>query len=524
MVLNFHISNQSYSSLRQARNTAILNVDNWDDFGFKSLFHLSIFDDNGVNHEIGSVKIGYVGQQEGWLEGGIPAQFESLDENFFSLGQDSDYYRNIKKKLSPELAENLLSSLGDIVNDSDRFGRAKNEQVFNTSLLRSVSLSAIDNQYKRILEGGAPLTEYRFCYEKEPSNDYSGFKLDFHIKPDSKPSTNIHVLIGRNGVGKTTLLDNMVGAILSNQQDNGEAGEFTNREGMSQFVPTALPDNYFSGVVSVSFSAFDPFVPPPTQNDRSLGTCYFYVGLKEIFDQNGGRVNRLKEPSELGADFIDSVKVCLGLHEKRERWLNSVRKLETDDNFAEMNLCQLADIAAGDQFDHRAASIFSRMSSGHAIVLLSITKLVETVEEKTLVLMDEPESHLHPPLLSAFTRALSDLLINRNGVAIIATHSPVVLQEVPRSCVSILRRTRLVGNVDRPEGETFAENVGVLTREVFGLEVSKSGFHELLTKSVREGLSYEEIEESYDYQLGFEGRIILRALILERDSLDGDVL
>ncbi len=40
------------------------------------------------------------------------------------------------------------------------------------------------------------------------------------------------------------------------------------------------------------------------------------------------------------------------------------------------------------------------MSSGHAIVLLTVTKLVARVEEKTLVLIDEPESHLHPPLLS----------------------------------------------------------------------------------------------------------------------------
>jgi len=41
--------------------------------------------------------------------------------------------------------------------------------------------------------------------------------------------------------------------------------------------------------------------------------------------------------------------------------------------------------------------ILSRMSSGHAVVLLTITRLVATVEEKTLVLLDEPESHLHPP-------------------------------------------------------------------------------------------------------------------------------
>ena len=138
-----------------------------------------------------------------------------------------------------------------------------------------------------------------------------------------------------------------------------------------------------------------------------------------------------------------------------------------------------------------------------------------------MVLIDEPESHLHPPLLSAFTRALSDLLVSRNAVAIVATHSPVVLQEVPKSCVSILRRTRLISKVDRPERETFAENVGVLTREVFGLEVSKSGFHNVLADSVVNGYSYEQIESEYDEQLGFEGKAILRAMIASRDSSAG---
>lgn len=91
----------------------------------------------------------------------------------------------------------------------------------------------------------------------------------------------------------------------------------------------------------------------------------------------------------------------------------------------------------------RGRSLFGKLSSGHKIVLLTITRLVETVEERTLVLLDEPEAHLHPPLLSALVRALSDLLINRNGVGIIATHSPVVLQEVPRSCVWKVRRTNV---------------------------------------------------------------------------------
>ena len=137
-------------------------------------------------------------------------------------------------------------------------------------------------------------------------------------------------------------------------------------------------------------------------------------------------------------------------------------------------------------------------------------------------MLDEPEGHLHPPLLSAFIRSLADLLIRRNGVAIIATHSPVVLQEVPRSCVWKLRRNGVIVNAERPDIETFGENVGILTREIFGLEVMNSGFHKLLKDAAElENLTYEEILARFDGQLGAEARAIVRARVSNRDAGGG---
>jgi predicted ATP-dependent endonuclease of OLD family len=91
-----------------------------------------------------------------------------------------------------------------------------------------------------------------------------------------------------------------------------------------------------------------------------------------------------------------------------------------------------------------------------------MTRLIELVDERTLILLDEPESHLHPPLLSAFIRALSDLLVKRNGVAVIATHSPVVLQEVPKSCAWKLRRSGRVALAERPSGRASRPSVRML--------------------------------------------------------------
>ena len=70
----------------------------------------------------------------------------------------------------------------------------------------------------------------------------------------------------------------------------------------------------------------------------------------------------------------------------------------------------------------------------------------------------------------------------------------------------------------RPEEETFGENVGTLTREVFGLEVVKSGFHNLLVKSVESGSSYDALLAEYNHQLGYEAKAILKALIIDRDK------
>ncbi|MFE2012871.1 AAA family ATPase [Streptomyces sp. NPDC059491] len=70
----------------------------------------------------------------------------------------------------------------------------------------------------------------------------------------------------------------------------------------------------------------------------------------------------------------------------------------------------------------------------------TLAQLVQHTTERTLVLIDEPEAHLHPPPLSTFVRQLSQLLSDRNGLAVIATHSPGVFQETPSDAAWALRR------------------------------------------------------------------------------------
>jgi predicted ATPase len=506
-----------------SRDTAYLSVDNWNDFSFKTLFYLTIFDLEGIEHEIGNVKIAFKGQTiDKATFTTLGKGFSLLPEQYFSLGTDVEYYKNLNK-LNADLKQNVLKALKDIVYKPEQLKDIEGEDVLNTSLFREVTLSDVHGQFSRVLAGFDELSNFDFNFVRQNLGGFCNLKIPFKVEVGSIPSTNVHAFIGRNGCGKTTILNGMIDAITN--PENTECF-FTESD---LFTETRIPKGYFRSLVSVSFSAFDPFTPPQEQPDPAKGTKYFYIGLKNR-DSN----ETLNSLGELRKDFVSALIGCLSNEDKKDLWLDAIKELSSDQNFENMGLSilntryvnlkekhldtQIDNDKFRELFYQDIHNYLLRMSSGHAIVLFTITRLVNTVGEKSLVLLDEPEGHLHPPLLAAFLRTLSDLLYIKNGVAIIATHSPVVIQEIPQSCVWKVLRSREIIVVERPEIETFGENLGVLTREVFGLEVASSGYHALLIKSVELGLSYEKILATYKNQIGLEGRTVLKAMVLSRDA------
>ena len=289
--------------------------------------------------DLGGLKIGYTGQPKGWTRSKIPETFVSLPVDWFSLGQDVGYYRTFFQELSPDERIAILRALRDVVIDESTLVAAREEQVFKDSLMRGVSLSTIHGQFKRVLQGEVELTDFHFSYFQAGDEKHAPMALDFEVKASSKPSTNVHVLIGRNGVGKTTLLNNMVGALLDVPRMDQPAHGFNEP---SIFRSTPLSKEYFSSVVSVSFSAFDPFLPPADRPDRTLGPAYFYIGMKNARSgQAAGQRPPPKTDSDLVNDFIASFRSCLSQSVKRARWLAAIERLESDANFAEMDLGRL---------------------------------------------------------------------------------------------------------------------------------------------------------------------------------------
>lgn len=491
--------------------TAYLIRDNWNDwFTYVTMFTLVVVDDRGEHQQAGSVKIGRRGMNDGDATPNIPDAFDALSPEFFSLGQDETYYETLNL-LSEALKARVLDGLRDVALDLDLFAEFEGEEVMGKSLLRDRRASTVRGRLHRLALGDARLTEFHFSYTlPEGQRGSAPPTLTFDVHPESQPPTNVHVLIGRNGVGKTRFMQGLAQALLQRPNEDGTVGAVAMTE-------DGYNEASFIGLVLVSFSAFDDF-DLATHGDDPYWAVQ--VGLRMTIQTPDGDVAATKSPHHLTRDFVASFDRCrVGL--RAARWRKAVETLGADDLFRDSDVVQLLDLDE-DEWRPAAERVFSLLSSGHKIVLLTVTLLVQYTDERTLVLLDEPEAHLHPPLLSAFVRSLSDLLVSRNGAAVVATHSPVVLQEVPRSCTWVIRRSGDETRANRPEQETFAENVSDLTREVFGLEITKSGFHQLVAEAVADrDLDYEGVLARFEGQLGAEGRALARALIAERDSDGG---
>lgn len=499
-MFNFYISQYGRATNNQyADGSLILSTDPWDDFGFETKFHMYYMQDK-ARLSIGEIKIGFIGQQEkldrtlayeSATRKIIPQEFQQLDKQFFSLGQSSDFYETLYQRFGQENTFKILQSLNDVSIQLDRLNELMDETVFTTSLLRSIDEWQIPNQFAQIIQGRPKLDNYDFVFM------FKNNRLLFHITALSNPPSNMHAVIGKNGVGKTTLLNAMLASLISKEIDN----PFSDREGKfsdGSYTDFPLEKDYFSKIIYISYSIFGQTVPD-TDNKKLA-----YLGLK----QKIGDKILIKDISSLFEEF----QFSLGIIQSSQSLSRLLRQVLP--YFASSYEPEILDkILATNPENKLSEQDFSALSSGHSIVLLIVVNLIANVIEKTLVLFDEPEIHLHPPLLSALVRAVNDIVIKKNGVCIFATHSPVVLQEIPANCVHIIHREGDLVNISRPPLETFGENVSRLTHEVFGLEIRETGFYHLLTDyfATKNG-SAEAVIQAFGDQLGSEAVGLLYSL------------
>lgn len=497
------------------KNIMVLNPDNWDDYSYKTLFQATYIDEYGKRIEVGSIKIAKSGMDHGKIKDLLPKEFEFLPDDCFSLWQSAESYNNVKK-IEDKYNLKIFESLNDIAYDLSLLKKYENQRIVTDSLFRFVSKHTCVNQFNRIAHGEALLTPYQFDYKVKQQDDFADdLILNFSVQPESLPPTNVHSIIGSNGTGKTTLIKNMIKSICSKENAEGE------------FIYLNDEDDelgYFESVMCISFSPFDNY------SELEGLDGFKYIGVRKEYDSTGykdgyGEINLL---DDIENKFIESYKRCVANKTKHEDLVEMIKMLGTEGDILFYRYDFTKFINDEKELNHenvyKVKKVFRNLSAGHKEVLSIITRCIDQLAERTILFIDEPENHLHPPLLSSMIRGISKMLIKRNGVAIISTHSPIVLQEIPRSCVWYLNREGEYLFGRRLDIETFGTNIGVLTNEVFGYEVKRSGFNTLLQKVVNKCETYEEVLDEFNYQLGDEAKCMIRILLAQkRGAINEDI-
>jgi hypothetical protein len=222
------VANHSAAS---AGGEILLVKDNWNDwFTWITQFFAIVVLQDGARVDVGQVKIARFGMTEQDAVTNLPESFPYLDAHWFSIGQSENYYETLNT-LGIEYRQWFLTSLRDCAQDLSIFDQCQSEQVFHRSLLRDIDMDRVRNRFHRLANGDAALTPYAFKYAFPPDTNSLDAppELIFRVEPNSRPPTNVHVLIGRNGVGKTRCFDLLSRTFLGlTGPDGSSAGNLEN--------------------------------------------------------------------------------------------------------------------------------------------------------------------------------------------------------------------------------------------------------------------------------------------------------
>jgi predicted ATPase len=512
--------NQKTTPVLDKKPYVVLTRDNWDDYGYKTTFSATLYLSD-ESFELGGVKILHADQVSGYTE--MPeGTFRFLGQKYCSLGTGIDYYEKLFK-CGPKVFRTYLQALKDAAYNKVKRARFEEQEGYQVSLLRIAGAERMIRDAANLLGKPPNATSaktrsrgFALPFKTQVAQDATPFLIEFDFRRKGSLPNRINVVIGYNGTGKTQLLSNLAIAASNYGYDSKEDQL---EESAGRFVDVQP----FQKVVVVSYSAFDTFVIPGQSTAerkrlREDGDIfgYAYCGLRKSLknETRKGTQYRLRTPDEIQKEFITAFE---RVHDadRSDALVRIIRPLLMDASFQRIGLSST--FASSSTRELR--KLFRSLSSGHKIVLKILVDMAAHMDgtKPTLVLLDEPETHLHPPLLAAMLQSVRACLDEFNGYAIVATHSPVVLQETPSRYVHVLKRMGFETSAVPVSIETFGENVGVITQDVFNLDDGSTDWHDTLRRLAKKH-TLEEIEARLGRRLGFAARSYVLSLMQDAED------
>lgn len=533
----------SRQTVQRMETRFALQQDHWDDYSYRTLYHLHFRHGDKPTDVtyVGGVKILKKGQASG---GGqlLQSPFKTLSKDWVSVGTSLDYYQRLNE-LPARRRTAIMNALNDAVSHPELVAEFEDEDGWRTSLFRDTpDWRGFLNDARALYEGNfSALADLDQSFSYTPAGADEPIELDFaspvpslyigkyrRLGPSQRKTllpNRIVVLVGRNGSGKSTLLARLAHVAFASPAERATKP----LKALGALEPASIG---FMRIITISYSAFDSFVVPgldtkelsrTTQDLESGEGRFIFCGLRDVVAEARADVEKDEasddDDGEESAPVERRTTTCLKpveqLAEEFGALISRIKKEERialleaalEPLFGDPSFAELKDQMARLTGSPRSArTAFLGWSTGHKIALHVVASLVAHARPRTLVLFDEPEAHLHPPLMAALMHSVRIVLTEVNALCIAATHSPVLLQETLSRHVRRVRRTGRKLEVKKPELETFGENVGILTYDAFGLNAAATDFHKVLDLLVDGCDDAEEVEELFDPGLSAQAR------------------
>lgn len=474
----------------------LLKPDNWDDYSYRTSFVLSVFvTRDGEPKVIGGVKVlksSYPERTDSYEKmrtaDFLARGFERLEEDTYcSLGQSSDYYANLFS-LSQEsgdsgFAQRIALALNDVcVLGTPPTGWVSQNRGYTESLLRLAAAHIARRDGASLMRGETPeqhdLNAIPLAALVSSHFQPRGIELQFDASL-SVPG-RINVVVGKNGSGKTYFLSQLAEWIGGPQSG-----------GWDKFTPR------FSRVVMVSSNTFDRGrkirVDDAGQSVRYVGPIIAnwddVESVRSTIEQIPDAEWAAKVPS-IFPTKLDALRILPIIEGEVIERLVALRANHDWRVLAER---LFDDETLGVALFNAPQQALRRMSAGQKALASIYSGVFSHLDKQGLVLLDEPENFLHPSLISKFVRNMNELLRVKKGFAVLATHSPIVVQETPSRFVWVMERTDSGSQFTQPHFETFGESIENIDEYLFETDFRSSHWKHVLRELVLAGLTNAEI-------------------------------
>ncbi|MCF8274939.1 MAG: AAA family ATPase [Flavobacteriaceae bacterium] len=447
-----------------------LQSGNWDDFGSKTTFYLTYYTGVKDYYSFGTVKITDGISEMTKLV--IKTKFVTLDDSFCSVGQKEGYYKGIQAYFGINTGS-ILYALKDASYFTEINDKFASNPIFVNSLIRDDEVEQLSRNIRFILEGRSLENKYNFTYNFIPNYSDTSIEIELNYNNALEYSDRIFAVIGKNGAGKTQLITNLPLDISESK--------------LSSFKPHKP---IFSKVIAVSYSVFDTFDLPNQKVDFN----YVFCGLLNK-DKN------LPSKTEKGQNLLEAYKK-IKHHNRIEKWkhilFNFLGEDVLKDVFVNNSLRVPGDHNEFKIIEGKFLELIDKLSSGQGIMLEIMTKIIANIRYDSLILFDEPETHLHPNAISQLISSIYELVESFDSYCLITTHSPIIIQNIFGKNVYVMEKDNNIPFIRKIGVESFGENLTVLTEDVFSNSEINKHYKVMLDKMIEQYYNYETILEKIE--------------------------